>query len=98
VPYPQDDDWAHIDAATKQYDSYKVQAVLNEIDGLDHSGKTKVGTPAIFGMNFQAVSVAQKIISTPTTLIGPDANGNYTTSAPQPGADSHGRRNTSACE
>jgi hypothetical protein len=85
VPYPQDDDWAHIDAATKQYDSYKVQAVLNEIDGLDHSGKTKVGTPAIFGMNFQAVSVAQKIISTPTTLIGPDANGNYTTSAPQPG-------------
>ncbi|MCW2498149.1 alkaline phosphatase family protein [Jatrophihabitans sp.] len=85
VPYPQDDDWAHIDAATKQYDSYKVQAVLNEIDGRDHSGKTKVGTPAIFGMNFQAVSVAQKITSTPTTLIGPDAHGNYTTSAPQPG-------------
>src|SRR5258708_16900743 len=36
-------------------------------------------------MNFQAVSVAQKIRSTPTTLIGPDANGNYTTSAPEPG-------------
>ena len=85
VPYPQDDDWAHIDAATKQYDGYKVQAILNEIDGLDHSGKTKVGTPAIFGMNFQTVSVAQKIRSTPTTLIGPDANGNYTTSAPQAG-------------
>ena len=29
VPYPQDDDWAHIDAATKQYDGYKVQAILN---------------------------------------------------------------------
>jgi predicted AlkP superfamily pyrophosphatase or phosphodiesterase len=85
VPYPQDDDWAHIDAATKQYDSYKVQAILNEIDGLDHSGKTQVGTPAIFGMNFQTVSVAEKIPSTPTTLIGPDAHGNYTTSAPQPG-------------
>jgi hypothetical protein len=85
VPYPQDDDWAHIDAATKQYDGYKVQAILNEIDGLDHSGKTRVGTPAIFGMNFQTVSVAQKIRSTTTTLIGPDANGNYTTSAPQPG-------------
>jgi Type I phosphodiesterase / nucleotide pyrophosphatase len=85
VPYPQDNDWAHIDAATKQYDGYKVQAILNEIDGLDHSGKTRVGTPAIFGMNFQTVSVAQKIRSTPTTLIGPDANGNYTTSAPQPG-------------
>ncbi len=83
VPYPQDDDWAHIDAATKQYDGYKVQAVLNEIDGRDHSGKTKVGTPAIFGLNFQTVSVAQKIISDPTTLIGPDKNGKYTTSAPQ---------------
>jgi hypothetical protein len=84
VPYPQDDDWAHIDAATKQYDGYKVEAVLNELDGLDHSGKTKVGTPAIFGMNFQAVSVAQKITSTPTTLIH-NADGSYTTSAPQAG-------------
>jgi hypothetical protein len=85
VPYPQDDDWAHIEAATKQYDGYKVGAILNEIDGRDHSGQTQVGTPAIFGMNFQAVSVAQKIRSTPTSLLGPDANGNYTTSAPQPG-------------
>ena len=85
VPYPQDDDWAHIDAATKQYDGYKVQAVLNELDGRDHSGKAQVGTPAVLGMNFQAVSVAQKSRSTSTTLIGPDAKGNYTTSAPQPG-------------
>src|ERR1700751_2542075 len=64
---------------------YKVQAILNEINGLDHSGKTHVGPPTIFGMKFQTVSVAQKIRSTPTTLIGPDANGNYTTSAPEPG-------------
>ena len=85
VPYPQDDDWAHIDAATKQYDGYKVQAILNEINGLDHSGKTSVGTPAIFGMNFQTLSVAEKIPSDAATLIGPDSNGNYTTSAPQPG-------------
>jgi hypothetical protein len=93
VPYPQDDDWAHIEAATKQYDGYKVQAVLNETDGLDHSGRTNVGTPAIYGMNFQAVSVAQKIRMTPATLIGPDANGNYTTSTPEPGGYQrvHGR-------
>lgn len=84
VPYPQDDDWAHIDAATKQYDGYKVQAIINEIDGKDHSGKTKVGTPAIFGMNFQTVSVAQKIRLTPTTLIK-HKNGSYTTSTPQAG-------------
>jgi hypothetical protein len=85
VPYPQDNDWAHIDAATKQYDGYKVQGIINEIDGRDHSGRSRVGTPAIFGMNFQTVSVAQKIPSTSATLIGPDAHGNYTTSAPQPG-------------
>ncbi len=85
VPYPQDDDWAHIEAATKQYDGYKVSAVLHEIDGRDHSGTHRVGTPAVFGMNFQVVSVAQKIRSTPTTLVGPDAKGDYTTSAPQPG-------------
>ena len=93
VPYPQDDDWAHIEAATQQYDGYKVDAILNEINGRDHSGQTQVGTPAIFGMNFQAISVAQKIRSTPTTLVGPDVNGNYTTSAPQPGGYQriHGR-------
>jgi len=84
VPYPQDDDWAHIEAATKQYDGYKVQAILNEIDGRDHSGTTQVGTPAIFGMNFQALSVAQKIRSTPANLIK-NADGTYSTSAPQAG-------------
>jgi arylsulfatase A-like enzyme len=44
-----------------QYDSYKVQAILNEIDGFDHSRTHHVGVPAIFGMNFQTVSTAQKL-------------------------------------
>jgi arylsulfatase A-like enzyme len=76
VPYPQDDDWAHIDAATKQYDGYKVQAVVNELDGYDHSGTHKVGVPAILGMNFQAVSVAEKVDSPGT--ITKNADGTYT--------------------
>ena len=84
VPYPQDDDWAHIEAATKQYDGYKVQAVLNQINGRDHSGRFHVGTPAVFGMNFQAVSVAQKLPMDSAYLIK-HANGTYTTSAPQKG-------------
>ena len=43
-------------------DVLKVQAVLNEIDGLPSTGgTTKVGVPTIFGMNFQAVSVGQKL-------------------------------------
>ena len=35
--------------------------MLNEIDGFDHSGTRQVGTPAIFGMNFQTVSTAEKL-------------------------------------
>ena len=54
-------DWTSDNALTQQYDAYKVHAVLNEIDGFDHSGSTKVGTPAIFGMNFQSVSTAEKL-------------------------------------
>ena len=43
------------------YDGIKVQAILNEIHGFDHTGKHVLGTPAILGMNFQAVSVGQKL-------------------------------------
>jgi hypothetical protein len=53
--------WTGDNAATMQYDSYKVQAVLNWIDGYDHSATSKVGVPAVFGMNFQTVSTAEKL-------------------------------------
>ncbi|MFC8345088.1 alkaline phosphatase family protein [Streptomyces sp. NPDC057280] len=59
--YPAGDDWTKDNQATEQYDGYKVKAVLNEIDGYDHSRSHKVGTPAIFGLNFQSVSTAQKL-------------------------------------
>ncbi|MFF2808087.1 alkaline phosphatase family protein [Streptomyces sp. NPDC058000] len=59
--YPAGGDWTTDNKATEQFDGYKVKAVLNEIDGYDHSGSKKVGTPAIFGMNFQSVSTAQKL-------------------------------------
>ena len=79
MPYPVDGAWTADNAATKQYDSYKVQAVINWINGYEHSGSgPKVGTPAIYGMNFQAVSTAEKLKSSPAVLIGPDAQGNYT--------------------
>ena len=42
-------------------DVLKVQAVLNEIKGLDSTGTNTVGVPTISGMNFQAVSVGQKL-------------------------------------
>src|SRR5215472_10956185 len=44
------------------YDSLKVNAILNEINGKDHSGKVKRPVPVLFGMNFQVVSVGQKLI------------------------------------
>jgi hypothetical protein len=44
------------------YDSLKVQAILNEIAGRDHSGKRRRPVPTVFGMNFQVVSVGQKLI------------------------------------
>ena len=46
---------------TVQNDYLKVQGILNEIKGLTHDGKTHVGVPTVFGMNFQAVSVGQKL-------------------------------------
>ena len=46
---------------TVNNDFLKVSAVLNEINGLRDDGVTKLGTPAVLGMNFQAVSVGQKL-------------------------------------
>lgn len=44
------------------YDTLKVNSILNEIAGKSHLGDTKTKVPNIFGMNFQAVSVGQKLI------------------------------------
>jgi len=48
-------------SATEAYDDLKVQAILNEIDGKDSTGTMEAPVPVIFGMNFQAVSVGQKL-------------------------------------
>ncbi len=64
-------------ATTSTYDDYKVKAILNEIDGLDHSGTVNNGdAPALFGLNLQAVSVAEKEPGTLFNGGGFDANGN----------------------
>jgi len=43
------------------YDTLKVHAILNQIGGKNHFGMS-ARTPTLFGMNFQAVSVGQKLI------------------------------------
>ena len=60
---------------TMAYDDMKVAAILHEIDGFDHTGSTPAPVPTLFGMNFQAVSVGQKLDLTPL-LLGP--KGGYT--------------------
>jgi hypothetical protein len=42
-------------------DQKKVNAIISEIHGLKHDGTPGPGVPAVFGMNFQAVSVGQKL-------------------------------------
>ena len=46
---------------TAQNDALKVQALIHQIHGLTHDGKPGAGVPTVFGMNFQAVSVGQKL-------------------------------------
>ena len=46
---------------TQRYDGAKARALINEIDGFRHDGKTPASVPALFGFNMQAVNVAQKL-------------------------------------
>ncbi|HET6235318.1 MAG TPA: alkaline phosphatase family protein [Acetobacteraceae bacterium] len=48
-------------AAVRAYDTLKVDAVLNWINGNNSTVTAHPGVPAVFGMNFQAVSVGQKL-------------------------------------
>lgn len=45
---------------TQAFDLNKADVVLNQINGWNSTHTTRSGVPAIFGMNFQAVSVAEK--------------------------------------
>jgi hypothetical protein len=63
IGYKAGVDWDTNAAATIKFDSYRVQAVLNEIDGYNHSRTRHVGVPGLFGMNFQAVTTAEQLPS-----------------------------------
>lgn len=70
---PNGDDWTTDFDAIKCNDQLKVNAVLNQIHGRTHLGTSKAPVPVIFGMNFQAVSVGQKLIE-PKSADRTDAN------------------------
>jgi hypothetical protein len=62
VPDPsQLGSWTNSFANIQCYDTIKVKGILNQIHGKTHDGNaTRV--PNLFGMNFQAVSVGQKLL------------------------------------
>ncbi|HZR27590.1 MAG TPA: alkaline phosphatase family protein [Terriglobales bacterium] len=57
-----DDDWTKSFKNIQCYDSLHVRAALNQIDGKTHDGSASAPVPNIFGFNFQAVSVGQKLV------------------------------------
>jgi hypothetical protein len=69
-----DDGWTNSFADIMCYDTTHVVAVLNQIDGYTHDRSSKVGVPAIFGTNFQAISVGEKLLVDPVN----GAMGGYT--------------------
>jgi hypothetical protein len=83
IPDPGSDltAWTNSFQNIQCYDTLKVNAIVNEIDGKDHDGH-RARTPNVFGMNFQAVSVGQKLIEKSNSLTGGylDAAGTPTTS------------------
>jgi hypothetical protein len=62
--------WTDSFANIKCYDTLKVQAILNEIAGLSHDGTAARRVPNVFGMNFQAVSVGQKLVEKSINVTG----------------------------
>lgn len=63
IPDPsQTGSWTDSFQNIQCYDTLKVNAILNEINGTTHNGKASAPTPNLFGMNFQAVSVGEKLI------------------------------------
>jgi hypothetical protein len=77
VPNNNGGDWTGDFDNIKCYDQLKVNAVLNWIDGKTHLGNASAVVPKIFGMNFQAVSVGQKLIES-------GVKGGYTDAAGTP--------------
>jgi hypothetical protein len=80
VPNDNSGDWTTDFDNIKCYDQLKVNAVVNWIHGKSHPGTGAAPVPAIFGMNFQSVSVGQKLIEKGVFGGYQDAAGTPTTS------------------
>jgi Type I phosphodiesterase / nucleotide pyrophosphatase len=68
------DTWTNSFQNIQCYDTLKVNAIVNEINGKTHNGAAPAPVPTVFGMNFQAVSVGQKLIE---KTLSPTVTGGY---------------------
>ncbi|PMS37382.1 type I phosphodiesterase/nucleotide pyrophosphatase [Trinickia symbiotica] len=53
-------DYTDVYSHTEKFDTYHVQAIINQIDGKNSTGTASASVPTLFGTNFQTLSVAQK--------------------------------------
>ena len=81
IPNNNGGDWTSDFDNIKCYDQLKVNAVRNWIAGRTHLGTASSKVPNVFGMNFQAVSVGQKLIE---TINGQTVKGGYLDGAATP--------------
>ncbi len=80
VPFPDptpDDGWTTDFRNIACYDLLHVQATINQIDGYTHDRSKRAAVPTLFGFNFQAVSVGEKLQGGPVTAGGAAVNGGY---------------------
>jgi arylsulfatase A-like enzyme len=61
LPLSKVSDYTTCEPAVMAYDDVKVQAVINEIHGKTSDGTKAAPVPTIFGLNFQEVSVGEKL-------------------------------------
>jgi len=72
-----DDGWTTDFRNIKCYDLLHVQAVINQIDGFTHDRSKRAAVPTLFGFNYQAVSIGEKLKNGPLVANGPAVNGGY---------------------
>ena len=79
---PAGQDYTTSYSGVRTYDAIKVNAVINWIHGFNSTQTAHPGVPSVFGMNFQAVSVGQKLAKAgfgdDTTLTGGYLDSNAT--------------------
>ena len=72
-----DDGWTTDFRNIQCYDLLHVQATINQIDGFTHDRSKRAPVPTLFGFNYQAVSVGEKLKNGPVTAGGAPVDGGY---------------------